>query len=108
MTRYHLDAYGALEGGRDSMASFFRSSFQMADGRLDEAVHDTISRFGILAPPVVEATFPYKEAVELPRTVEQLGELAQGVPRVDGHTAVAAGAVSVGRRRAFGAPSVPL
>jgi DEAD/DEAH box helicase/Helicase conserved C-terminal domain/Domain of unknown function (DUF1998) len=77
MTRFHLDAYGALEGVRSALASFFDSSFRLADPKLDRALHDTIARFGLLAPPVVEATFPYKEAKEAPRTVEELG--TQGV-----------------------------
>ena len=69
MTRFHLDAYGALEGVRSALASFFDSSFKLADPKLDRALHATIARFGLLAPAVVEATFPYKEATGVPRTV---------------------------------------
>lgn len=81
MTRYHLDAYGALASVHTQMANFVHSSFPLADPTLDAALHDTIERFGLVAPPVVEATFPYEEPTKAPRTVQDLGE--RGVLHAD-------------------------
>src|SRR4051794_1065685 len=74
MTRFHLDAYGALEGVRSAVAEFVHSSFPLAEPMLDRAVHQTIQDFGLLAPPVVEATFPYEEPLQGPRTMDELGK----------------------------------
>lgn len=74
MNRYQLDAYRALEEVKKQFSAFLRSSFRFRDPVLDEAVHRTITDLGLLAPPVVEATFPYEEAAEAPRNLRELAD----------------------------------
>ena len=72
-SRYQLDAYAANERAREEMTSFVRSSFRFRDPTLDGAVHQAIAEFGLVAPPVVEATFPFELPSIGPKTT---GELA--------------------------------
>lgn len=74
MSRHHLDAYAAVEGARAELASFLRSTFRFLEPNLDERVHRQIDEFGLLAPCVVEATFPYEEPSEGPRTTQDLAD----------------------------------
>jgi hypothetical protein len=72
MNRYQLDAYTALENVKCQLAAFLRRSFRFRDPKLDEAVHRTIAELGLLAPTVVEATFPHEEATDAPRNLREL------------------------------------
>ena len=72
MSRYQLDGYAALERVRSELASFLRSTFRLASPQLDQGVHRLIEDEGLLAPRVVEPTFPYEEPSEAPRTLAEL------------------------------------
>jgi hypothetical protein len=72
MSRYHLDAYSAIDRARAELTSFVRSSFRFQSPLLDERVHRLIDEFGLVAPSVVEATFPYEEPAQAPRTTAEL------------------------------------
>ncbi|XXY21835.1 DEAD/DEAH box helicase [Sorangium sp. So ce216] len=74
MSRYQLDAYAANERALAEMTSFVRSSFRFRDPTLDDAVHKAITDFGLVAPPVVEANFPFELPSLGPKTT---GELAK-------------------------------
>jgi DEAD/DEAH box helicase domain-containing protein len=74
MSRHHLDAYAAVERARAELSSFLRATFRFLDPNLDERVHRRIDEFGLLAPCVAEATFPYEEPSEGPRTTQDLAD----------------------------------
>jgi hypothetical protein len=74
MSRYQLDAYEANERARAELSSFVRSSFRFRDSALDAAVHGAIADFGMVAPSVIEATFPFELPSVGPKTT---GELAR-------------------------------
>ncbi len=75
MSRYQLDGYTAIERVRREMRSFVHSSFRFRNAVLDEAVHEAISRFGLVAPPVVEATFPFEIPTKGPKTTRELASV---------------------------------
>ncbi len=85
MSRYQLDAYDANERARKEMASFVRSSFRFRDAELDRSVHAAIADFGLVAPPVIEATFPFELPTAGPKTTGELAErgvLHSDLPRL--------------------------
>ncbi len=84
MSRYQLDAYTALSRAHAAMTSFIRSSFRFQDAVLDDAVHDAIGRFGLVAPPVVEATFPFESPASGPRTTRGLADAGLIHPALPG------------------------
>jgi ATP-dependent helicase YprA (DUF1998 family) len=85
MNRYQLDAYTALDEVKRRFVAYLRSAFRFRDPTLDEQVHRTIAELGLLAPTVVEATFPYEEPKDAPRTLRELtdaGLLHADLPRL--------------------------
>ena len=85
MNRHQLDAYTALEEVKRQFVAFLRGSFRFRDPDLDEKVHRTIGELGLLAPTVVEATFPYEEPTTAPRTLRDLadaGIVHEDLPRL--------------------------
>src|SRR5580704_12602956 len=91
MSRYQLDAYDANERAREELSSFVRSSFRFHDPALDAAVHDAIADFGLVAPPVLDATFPFEVPAVGPKTIGELAEGGVSHPELPGLLAAARG-----------------